>query len=145
MGFHFNETMSGTVITPEGERQFSFDAIADTDALTVFAAWAPMTLTGTATLEGVAEAVPILEGSYLEIGIPLHRHLRYQVNFADGDGHQYRYYGQKTVSLLNIPKTMTTLEGRLYKDGQELGPGTLRFSLLELPRFLASWRPWSQG
>ena len=45
--------------------------------------------------------------------------------------------------MLNIPKTMTTLEGHLFKDGAELGPATLTFDLKDLASFLATWRPWS--
>ncbi len=143
MGLHFEETMSGVVTTPEGERQFSFSVSADTRALLAFGGWAPMNLTGKADLEGVVEGAEVLPGSYLEIGVPLHRYLRYQVSFEDEDAHVYRYFGEKTVRLLNIPKTMTTLVGRLFKDGEEVGPATLRFSLLDLPGFMASWRPWA--
>jgi hypothetical protein len=143
MGLHFKETMSGFVITPAGERQFAFTVNADSTALMNFGGWAPMTLTGTATLEGVVEDAEILSGSYLEIGVPLHRYLRYQVNFVDEQGSVYHYFGQKTARLLSLPKTMTTLEGRLFVDGEELGPGVLRFNLLDLPGFLASWRPWA--
>ena len=145
MGLHFEETMSGFVTAPEGERAFSFTVNANTSALTAFGGWAPMSLTGKATLEGVVEGAEVLPGSYLEIGVPLHRYLRYQVNFEDAEGHVYRYFGQKTVRLLDIPKTMTTLEGRLFKDGEEVGPGTLLFSFMDLPGFLASWRPWSSA
>lgn len=144
MGLHFDETMAGVVTTPEGDRSFSFTVSADSPALLAFGGWAPMTLTGKATLEGVVEGAEVLPGSYLEIGVPLHRYLRYQVNFADHEGHVYRYFGEKTVRWLNLPKTMTTLVGRLFKDGDEVGPGTLQFSLLDLPSFLTSWRPWSQ-
>jgi len=142
MGLQFKETMAGFVNTPDGERQFAFTVLADSAALTNFGGWAPMSLTGTATLEGVVEDAEVLPGSYLEIGVPLHRYLRYQVSFLDGQGSVYHYFGQKTVRLLSLAKTMTTLEGRLFKDGEELGPGTLRFNLLDLPGFLASWRPW---
>jgi len=144
MGLHFEETMSGFVTAPERDRDFSFTVNADTTSLLAFGGWTPMTLTGTATLDGVVEGAEILPGSYLEIGVPLHRYLRYQVSFADAEGHVYRYFGQKTVRLLDLPGTMTTLEGRLFKDGSEVGPGTLRFNLGDLPAFLASCRPWSR-
>ncbi len=143
MGLRFRETMSGFVSTPEGERQLSFSVEADTPALTPFGGWAPMSLTGTVTLEGVVEEAELQPGSYLEIGLPLDRHLRYQVTFDDEAGRRYRFYGKKTVRFWDLPRSITTLEGDLFRDGEELGPGTLRFSLLDLPSFLASWRPWS--
>ncbi|MFH2006134.1 MAG: hypothetical protein ABI333_06075 [bacterium] len=144
MGLQFKETMAGRVTTAQGDQDFSFSAYADSKTLFAFGGWSPMNLTGTASLEGVVEGAPLLPGSYLEIGVPLHRYLRYQVSFEDGEGHVYRFFGQKTVRVLDLPKTMTTLEGRLFRDGDELGPATLWFSLLDLPRFLATWRPWSR-
>ncbi len=142
MGLHFIETMAGTVRMPEGDRRFAFTASADSPTVFAFGGWTPMTLSGTATLEGVVDDAPMLEGSSLEIGIPLHDYLRYQVTFEDGEGRRYRFFGQKTVSVWNLPKTMTTLHGHLFRDGSELGPATLRFDLKDLASFLATWRPW---
>ena len=142
MGLQFKETMSGTVRLPEGDTRFSFVVTARSDTVFAFGGWAPMDLTGTASLEGVVTDAPLLEGSSLEIGIPLHDYLRYQVTFEDGEGRRYRYFGQKTVRVWNLPKTMTTLHGHLFRDGSELGPATLRFDLKDLPSFLSTWRPW---
>ncbi len=144
MGLHFEETMSGTVRLPEGERRFSFSASADSDTAFAFGGRAPMRLSGTATLEGVVTDAPLLEGSSLDIGIPLHDYLRYQVTFEDAEGRRYRFFGQKTVRLLRLPQTMTTLHGQLFRDGAELGPATLTFDFEDLPRFLSTWRPWAR-
>jgi hypothetical protein len=144
MGLHFEETMAGTVRLPEGERRFSFSASADSDRALAFGGRAPLRLTGTATLEGVVTDAPLQEGSSLDIGIPLHDYLRYQVTFEDAEGRRYRFFGQKTVRMLKLPKTMTTLHGHLFRDGAELGPATLTFDLKDLPRFLSSWRPWTR-
>jgi hypothetical protein len=143
MGLHFQETMAGTVRMPEGERSFQFTANADSDSIFALGGWAPMRLTGTATLEGVVTDAPLQEGSSLEIGIPLHDYLRYQVTFEDAEGRRYRFFGQKTVRLRNLPQTMTTLHGHLFRDGAELGPATLTFDLKDLPSFLTTWRPWA--
>jgi len=142
MPLQFDETMAGTVSTPDGPRAFSFTIRASSDAWVVFGGVEQMTLTGTASLEGVVDDAPLLDGSSLEIGIPLHDYLRYQVAFDGPDGARYRFVGQKTVRLLRLPSTMTTLHGQLFRDGVELGSGTLRFDLKTLPRFLSTWRFW---
>ena len=139
MPLRFEETMSGEVMTPDGERYFEFTVRAASGSLLALVGWAPLALEGTATLEGAAERAPLLRGSLLEIGLPLHRFLRYQVHFRSPEGDVYRFFGQKTVSLLRLPGSMTTLRGQLFKDGAELGPATLRFKLRDLPRFLGSF------
>lgn len=139
MRLHFDETMAGTVRTPGGERRFAFTGRADAASPLAMVGWAPFRLEGTASLQGAVEDAPLLPGSQLEIGLPLHRHLRYQVHFRDGEGNQYRFFGQKTVYLLQLPRTMTTLEGTVFRNGAELGPATLRFDLKELPKLLRSF------
>jgi len=139
MRLHFDETMAGTVRTPGGARRFEFTGRAAAGSPLAMLGWGSFTLEGTASLQGVVENAPLLPGSHLEIGLPLHRHLRYQVHFRDGEGNQYRFFGQKTVYLLQLPRTMTTLEGTVFRNGAELGPATLRFDLKQLPKFLLSF------
>ena len=139
MRLHFDETMAGTVTTAGGPRRFSFTGRASSRSPSALVGWAPFKLEGTASLEGTVENAAILCGSQLEVGLPLHRYLRYQVHFRDGAGNLYRFFGQKTVYLLRFPRTMTTLAGILFRNGAEVGPATLRFSLKELPQFLRSF------
>lgn len=145
MPLQFDETMAGTVSSPEGPKAFSFRIRASSNARGVFGGVEQMALTGTASLEGVVDGAPILEGSSLEIGIPFHNYLRYQVAFEGPDGARYRFVGQKTVRLLRVVRTMTTLHGQLFRDGMEVGAGTLRFDLKTLPWFLSTWRFWPSG
>ena len=142
MGLHFEETMAGVVTTPHSDRHFSFTINADSPTVFSLGGWAPLKLTGTANLESVVEDAALLPGSTLEIGIPFHRYLKYTVFFRDPEGRTYRFFGQKTVLLRNLAKTMTTLTGRLFKDGEEVGPAVLTFKLGDLGKFLASFRPW---
>jgi len=139
MRLHFDETMAGTVSTPEGERRFEFTAKAGAGSPLAMLGWGKFELAGTASLEGAVLEAQLLPGSVLEIGLPLHRYLRYQAHFRDPQGNLYRFFGQKTVFLLALPRTMTTLQGTLFKNGAELGPATLRFDLKELPKFLLSF------
>ncbi len=140
MPLRFDETMSGEVAAREGSRHFEFTARAVSDSLLAIVGWRPLVLEGTATLEGAAERAELLPGSRLEIGLPLHRYLRYQVHFRGPAGDLYRFFGEKTVSPLRPLRTMTTLEGRLFRNGAEVGRATLRFKLRDLPAFLGSFR-----
>jgi hypothetical protein len=135
----FTETMAGTVETATGRRRFHFEVTAAGGSLLALLGWEPLRLEGTAFLAGVVPRAAVLPGSQLEIGLPLHRFLRYQVHFRDPDGNLYRFFGQKTVRLLRLPRTMTTLEGHLFKNGADYGAATLRFALRDLPRFLGSF------
>ncbi len=139
MRLRFDETMAGTVTTPAGERRFEFTGKAGAGSALAMLGWGKFELQGTASLEGAVDDAPLLPGSNLEIGLPLHRHLRYQVHFRDRAGNLYRFFGQKTVFLLALPRTMTTLQGTLFQNGAELGPATLRFDLKELPKLLLSF------
>jgi hypothetical protein len=141
MRLHFDETMSGEVrlkSPAELRRRFVFSGRAESDSALALVGWAPLALTGTATLEGVVENAPLLPESRVEIGLPLHRFLRYQVHFRAG-ADIYRFFGQKTVEVLHLPRTMTTLDGALFKNGDEVGPATLLFDLKDLPHFVRSF------
>jgi hypothetical protein len=140
MSLRFQETMAGAVTTATGARALRFTAVAASSSALALLGWQPLSLAGTATLAGIVEDAPLLPGSQLEIGPPLHRSLRYQVHFRDATGNVYRFFGQKTLALLHLARTMTTLEGTVYKNGDEYGPATLRFKLGDLPRFLGSFR-----
>jgi hypothetical protein len=140
MSLSFQETMSGTADTPDGRRHFHFTVTAASPTALALVGWAPLALAGTATFEGVVTDAPLLPGSMLEIGPPLHRFLRYQVHFRDAAGDVYRFFGQKTVYLTRLPRTMSTLEGRVYRNGDDLGAATLRFDFKDLVPFLGSFR-----
>ncbi|HEY3354035.1 MAG TPA: hypothetical protein VGQ83_12355 [Polyangia bacterium] len=140
MALRFQETMAGTVATAEGPREFLFTATASCGSALALLGWAPLHLEGTATLEGVVDGATLLPGSQLEIGPPLHRFLRYQVHFRDPRGNVYRFFGQKTVFVLRLRRTMTTLVGRLYRNGADVGEATLRFALRDLPQLIGSFR-----
>jgi len=140
MALHFDETMTGQVETPQGTKAFSFTISADSPSLSALGGWRAMTLTGAANLEGLVQEAPLLAGSSLEIGLPFHRYLKYQVAFRDSDGDTWRFFGQKTQTLKHPFRSMTTLKGDLFCNGRRIGAATVHFRFLDLPRFLASWR-----
>lgn len=78
--------------------------------------------------------------SRLEVGPPLRDYIRYTLGWTDAEGRRWRFFGQKTVRVLRLVTTMTTLTGTVFRDGEEVGAARLRFPLRTLPRFLASWR-----
>ncbi|MCD6498040.1 MAG: hypothetical protein J7M25_07020 [Deltaproteobacteria bacterium] len=140
MALHFDETMIGTVEAPQGTKAFSFIISADSPSLSALGGWGAMTLTGVATIEGIVQDAPLLAGSSLEIGLPFHRYLKYQLAFRDNSGETWRFFGQKTPTFQHPFRSMTTLRGELFRNGRRLGAATVHFRFLDLPRFLASWR-----
>ena len=139
MRLRFRETMSGWVQSPEGRKQFSFTVEAFSPKARAVAGWAPMTLRGTASLEGVVQEAELLTGSSLWVGLPFHRSLRYHIAFRDEKGTIWRFQGSKRVHLSHPLRTMTTLKGTLYRNGVEYGNAQLRFPLATLPAFVRSW------
>jgi len=73
---------------------------------------------------------------------PLSRRIGYDIDFRGDDGKRYRFVGQKSLSLLKLAKTMTTLPGEvLDQDGARIGTARLYFDLRkDLVRFLATFR-----
>jgi len=144
-GFQFDETMAGKVTLtgaefPAGERDLVLTLRASVPHLGDYLRDGRTTLTGTATLEGLAESVP-LHGS---LWIWPHRQIvRYELDFPVA-GQQLRLAGQKDVRLLDFRRTMSTLPARLYDEsGREVGHGTLLFDWADLPSFLRSFTPTS--
>ncbi len=140
MPLRFRETMNGTVRSEEGPLAFHFTVTATSPTVRALGGWSPMRLTGTAEVAGHVRRAELLADSFLWIGVPFHRWLVYHVAFRDDKGSVWRFHGQKTVGVRKPLVGMTTLEGRLFRDGEEVGPATLHFRLRDLPRFLASWR-----
>lgn len=138
MGLKFHETMSGSMTLNGQTLAFSFTV----DAL--FKRWflggQKGQLQGVLSLEGVAQNAPLKMG-ILDIGWPYSRLLRYDLSWAGDDGEDYQFMGQKVFRFLRPVYSMTTLDGQVLKQGQDLGPAQLKFRLLDLPRFLFSFRP----
>jgi hypothetical protein len=66
--------------------------------------------------------------------------IAYDVRFTADDGRALRLHGEKRPRVLRPVHSMTVLPITLSDEaGLALAEGTLRFDLLELPGFLASW------
>ena len=98
---------------------------------------------GRFTLTGVVHAGPWIDEATCEgtLHISLGS-LAYDVRFRGKDGRALRLHGAKTPSLFSPIKGMTVLPIALSDDtGAVLAQGEMKFDLMELPGFLASWLP----
>lgn len=139
--YGFTETMRGTwtPLDGSGRKTMWFRAEADaTDALAYLKS-GRLELSGRMHAEGLGEDVPTT--GFMEVQ-PLARRIGYDLTFRAEDGKRYRFVGQKTLSLLALAKTMTTLPGDvLDADGKRVGTARLYFDLKrDLVPFLATFR-----
>lgn len=139
MRFWFEENMYGHYreLKPTGKSgTFDFSCHAEAELL-AFLKERSTRLTGRVTMEGVVEDVPI-EGS-LMIDPLFGKELVYDFTFTKGKS-RFRFLGRKSVRFTDPVTSMTTLTGKLERDGVTMGDVDSRFNLLELPGFL-----WSFG
>jgi len=139
MRFWFQENMYGHYreVKPSGRcGRFDFSCRAE-GILPGFVFDRLTRIQGQVTMEGVAEAAA-LEGT-LRIDPLISRELVYDFTFQAG-GARYRFLGKKTVRFLDPVASMTTLVGRVERDGIAFADVDSRFNLVELPAFLGSWR-----
>lgn len=139
MKFWFRENMYGHYreVKPTGRcGRFDFSCRAEACVAT-FLKDRTTSLVGRVTMEGFVTDAPF-EGT-LRIDPILGRELVYDFTFRDGEG-LLRFLGKKSVRFLDPVSSMTTLVGRIEKDGILLADVDSRFNLLELPSFLLSWR-----
>lgn len=134
MPIAFVETMRGTVRDAQGvERPVDFHVRAAGGA------------GGHFELSGVVHAAPwvdetVATGTLVISAVP--PSIAYDVRFRAADGRTLRLHGAKKPSLFRPVTSMTVLGVTLSDDkGLALGDGTLRFDLMDLPGFLASWLP----
>ncbi|MEW6432799.1 MAG: hypothetical protein AB1730_14945 [Myxococcota bacterium] len=134
MPIAFVETMRGTVRDASGvERPVDFHVRAAGGA------------GGRFELSGVVHAAPwvdeaVATGTLALSALPAS--IAYDVRFRAADGRTLRLHGAKKPSLFRPVTSMTVLPVTLSDEaGLAQGEGTLRFDLMDLPRFLASWLP----
>jgi hypothetical protein len=143
LGFSFEETMSGTyhlLASPLVERTIAFSIGARVKGIRQFLKDKNARIEGDVDIEGFADKRP-LTGT---LGLKLldERRLVYDFMFRANDGHDYRFHGQKDVTVVGLHDTMTTLPASLYDTtGREIGRAVLRFDMQRhLRSFLRSWR-----
>jgi hypothetical protein len=143
VGFQFRETMTGTyhmLATPLDERAISFTIGAKVDGLRQFLKDKLAAIEGEVDAEGLADKRP-LHGT---LGLKLldERRLPYEFTFKGNDDQDYRFRGQKDVSMIALTDSMTVLPASLYDaHGNEIGRATLRFDVQhDLRSFLRSWK-----
>lgn len=134
MPIAFVETMRGTLRDGTGaEHPVAFHVRARGGAGGRFA------------LSGVVHAAPWVEetvagGTLVIAARPAS--IAYDVRFRTGDGTALRLHGAKRPSVFSPVRSMTVLGVTLSDEGgRALAAGTVRFDLMDLPGFLASWLP----
>jgi hypothetical protein len=138
MGVHFAETMAGSFTDTAGEKKpIVFTVKAMASKAKAFVTGAPMRLEGTMTVGGICRNAPAT-GS-LEVKLLTEREIVYTLVFMGDDGATYRYVGKKSVSGLNLLKSMTTLRGNLTRERDVVGTAELSFSLRDIPEFMKSF------
>src|SRR5437899_2408599 len=115
VGFQFRETMTGTyhmLATPLDERAISFTIGAKVDGLRQFLKDKLASIEGEVDAEGLADKRP-LHGT---LGLKLldERRLPYEFTFKGNDDQDYRFRGQKDVSVIALTDSMTVLPASLY-------------------------------
>jgi hypothetical protein len=143
LGFSFEETMSGSyhlLSSQLDERAISFTLGARVAGIRKFAKDRLARVEGEVYVEKFAEHRPF-EGT-LALRLLDERRLTYDFTFRGNDGHEYRFHGQKDVTLLSLLETMTTLPASIYDgSGAEIARAVLRFDTRgTLGSFLRSWR-----
>jgi len=135
----FRETMRGRLRTT-GPRPanlpFHFQVAVTAPSAKDWILGKPLPMEGTVFLKGFAKEAPL--AGTLRIGLPLSRTLDYSFSFQ-GNGSLYRFFGQKIVYGRRFFSTMTTLRGRLFRDGELAGDAVLHFRWRDLPAFLWSF------
>lgn len=145
IGLTFSERMAGTwhrLDAPAEEKPIEFRAQVTVPSLKDFLGNTVARLHGTVLAEGLTRGAKF-EGT-LGLGeLFRERRLPYHFTFRGDDGRDYHFDGTKEVSLLDLPRSMTTLPGYLHDDaGHEVGRAVLRFDLRsDLVSFLRSWKP----
>jgi hypothetical protein len=142
-GFQFRETMSGSFhlsSAPSRERAMSFTIGAYVPSMMRFLRDRTAQIQGEVDLEGFARHRP-LRGTLLLDPI-LGRRLVYDFRFPDEEGRSCHFFGQKTIDLLRLHTTMTTLPGEIRDANEQvIGEARVRFDTRsDLAKFLMSWK-----
>jgi hypothetical protein len=143
VGFEFSETMSGSYHTldrPADELPMSITVRAAVHDVKKFLLDPTAEISGEVDAEGLADH-KALRGT-LEINPLLRRRLVYDFRFADNDGADCRFHGEKEIEASRLVSTMTTLPGTIFRDDKEVGRAILRFHMrADLLKMIRSFRP----
>lgn len=140
MGLSFFENMAGRLVQPSGESHpLDVELKCEATHLTALAQ------TGLLRLTGVVRALPwahdaALDGT-LRISPVGDRCIEYDIRFRNGDGRDYRLFGQKNLHWRNKLFGMTELFVGLWCGEEKVAEGLLTFDLNDLPSFATSVVP----
>jgi hypothetical protein len=141
-GFSFVETMVGTFRPVSGEeRAMHFHLRVRAESFLRYLRDRKAHAEGDVTMDGFATDAAVV--GELTIDPILGRRIAYSFEFSGDDGKRYRLAGQKDITPLRPVESMTVLPAQIFDErGDVIATADLKFPLDELPKFLASWRPW---
>jgi hypothetical protein len=136
MRFWFDENMFGTykecATGAQGRYDFTCRALAQV---------LDLVKTKTAQISGVVKMgdrqAPLSGTLFMDLFFA--KRLTYDFEFSL-DGQKYRFVGDKRIKFLDFLRTMTTLIGRIDRDGERFADVESHFRLRELLKFLSSFR-----
>lgn len=141
VSLRFGETMSGGVrlaADPHRNRPIEFTLRA-ASPLGELARRRAVTIEGTIRIDGFATERPAR--GKLGMDFVVTRRIPYELFFEADDGRAYRLVGEKTVRPAHLLASMTKLPVQLRDDDEALvGEGEMRFDVLDLPTFAATFR-----
>jgi hypothetical protein len=140
MKFHFDENLYGTFTEIGGSRatgRFDFTCRIEAEGMVRFATDRMARLTGTAVVEGLGEGLPI-EGT-LKLDAVAGPGLVYDFSFRAGAS-RYRFLGRMAVDFTRPLASLTTMTGRVEKDGVAWADVVSHFAVTEMPSLLWSFR-----
>jgi choline dehydrogenase-like flavoprotein len=139
----FDETMSGTmrlVDAPQPVRPLSFTLRARGHDLGRFAKTGEVRIDGELLAEGFGARCPV-EGT-LTMDPLWKRRIRYAFGFTADDGRRLSFFGQKSIRLGALGRSMTYLPGQITDErGHLLAEAEVTFDVArDLVTFVKSWR-----
>jgi len=139
MGLTFDETMRGTMRSPEGTLHLlEFSVAIEAHATRRFLRRGEARLSGVVTVEPWARDAGI-EGRFRLTPSGMD----YAFSFTDEAGAPWSFEGRKDLEWTRPLATATALRSELRRGDETMATGVVHFDLNELPALAASWRPGS--
>jgi len=139
----FHENMAGAyhlLARPLEDRSAELSLDVTIDRLRDFVRSPALRVEGSLSLEGVATERPCT--GKIGLRIVNEQRIPYDLNFQGDDGHDYRLYGQRDLTVPKLADALTVLPMSLCDaTGREVGRAVLRFDArTELKQLLKSIR-----
>ena len=129
MGLSFTQTISGNYILLDNDEEkpitIKYNGTVDNimDYLFDYTAF----IEGSITASGLAEYAQI--DGYIEAAVLDRKKIIYDFDFEGVDSKRYRFKGEINLELTNPVKSLTTMYGKIIRQGKEVGRAILKIDL----------------